>query len=362
MELINTKNHVCIICYNNENYTLKCADNFCNTRICSDCFETYLQHCLSENSLVKCLNSSCKCYIISDSFEKDNKYMDLYKNVLINAFIQSQSNEVKDIINIENMISNIRKDRQTFIKTFPKAIELVIDIALNKKLNKIKKNNILFIKNEVKSSNRLCMNSHCNGKMDNNFTCLKCSTIFCKKCEKIKKENHVCKKEDIESLELISMIPRCPNCHIAIEKSEGCNGMTCSSCKTIFDYRTGELTDHGSNNFEIGPLKDKFKFEFKKLYPYDIIKKLTIIEGNEPLEPSINALNNIIKKVLIFKETNENDNFVIGNNIVKTFEKYLKNKINYIKFINITIYVNELHQNQKLTLSSLEDIISKNNW
>ncbi len=368
---IKNSNEVCIICYCNEIFTLKCADKYCDTRICNDCFETYLNHCLSEKSLVKCLNQHCKSYIISDSFKKGNNYHELYKKVLLTAFIASQGPEVKDKMNISKLVGDLRKQRKQFIKTFPKAIELVIDIALSKKLNNIGKQNKLYVKNLVTVSNRMCMNSHCNGKMDQNFTCIKCSTKFCKECEKVLKENHICKKEDIESLKLISSIPKCPKCNIAIERSEGCNGMTCASCQTSFDYSTGEISSHGSHNIIVGPQKTKFKFDFKQKYPEEISKRLFIIERNEPTEPSILMLNNAIKKLLTQQEEQmskeqtsdiPSEENIVENNVLKSFEKYLKSKILYVNFINITIQITELHQTDNLTIFALDDIIAKNLW
>lgn len=371
---INNINEICIICYCNENYTLKCADKFCNTRICEECFEIYLGHCLSEKGLVKCLNQHCKSYIISDSFKKDNCYYELYKKVLLTAFMHSQGPEVKDKINVSKLVGDLRKQRKQFIKNFPKAIELVIDIALSKKLNNIGKQNKLYVKNIIHSSHKMCMNSHCNGKMKQEsdyFECLKCSTQFCKNCERYKNNsNHICKKEDVESLILISSIPKCPNCKIPIERSEGCDGMTCASCKTTFNYNTGELSDHGSSNNIIASQKTKFKFDFKQIYPEEIGKRLYIIESNEPKEPSILLLNNVIQKLLIKEENKESkskesksiENDILENDVLKSFEKYLKSKLNYVSYIQTTIEITEMHQTDKLTCVLLDDIITKNGW
>jgi len=299
MDSLDNQNHVCTICYSNENYTLKCADKFCTTRICEDCFKVYLGHCLSEKSLVKCLNPYCKAYIVSSSFKLRNDYYELYKKVLVTAFMHSQGPEVKDKMIIKKMITDLRTERKKFIKEFPKAIELIIDVALSRKLNLINKQNKQFIDGLVGSANRGCMVSHCNGKLNADFVCLKCSTKFCIKCEKIQKENHKCSLADIESLKLISQLPTCPKCKLPIEKSEGCNHMTCASCQTSFDLTTGELTSHGSSNVIIGPLKTgKFKFDFKQKYDPEIAKKLFMIENYEPKEPSILMLNNVIKKLL----------------------------------------------------------------
>ena len=122
--------HVCTICFSNETHTLKCADNFCTTRVCEDCFKVYLGHCLSEKSLVKCLNQYCKSYIVSNSFKPYNDYFELYKKVLVTAFMHSQGPEVKDKMITTKMISDLRSERRKFLKQFPKAIELVVNVGM----------------------------------------------------------------------------------------------------------------------------------------------------------------------------------------------------------------------------------------
>ncbi len=358
LQLANTENHVCIICYCNENFTLKCADRFCNTRICEECFDSYLDHCQSEKSLVKCLNQYCKSFIISESFNTQNTYFEKYKNVLLTAFMHSQGPEVKDKMMVSHMIEDLRKKKRQFVKSFPSAIGLVVEVALNKKFNDIGKQNSLYIKNVITTSNRVCMNSHCDGKLNKEFECMKCLTVFCQDCEKIKKKGHACKKEDIESMKLIATIMKCPKCSVPIERSEGCNGMTCASCKETFDYRTGEVSNHGSTNTIIAPVKAKFKFDFKQNYDEPIAKKLFIIEDHEAKEPSITKLNNVIQKLL----SKEGDAIIVENNVLRSFEEYIRSKLNYINFINITITINELHQNDELTEEALDEILAKNSW
>ena len=352
--------HVCTICFSNETHTLKCADNFCTTRVCEDCFKVYLGHCLSEKSLVKCLNQYCKSYIVSNSFKPYNDYFELYKKVLVTAFMHSQGPEVKDKMITTKMISDLRSERRKFLKQFPKAIELVVNVALSKKLNTIDKQNKLVISSLVTSSNKLCMTSHCNGKLNDKFICMKCSTKFCDKCEKVYKESHKCNEADVESLKFINTIMKCPNCGISIEKSEGCNGMTCASCKTTFDYGTGAASGHGSTNVIVGPQKTRFKFDFKQNYEPNITKKLFIIESKEPKEPSITILNNTIKKLLILQEEGKLEEIdKVGYDIIKSFEKYIKSKLDYITFISVTVDITEQHMADVLTEDYLDEIIAK---
>jgi len=350
---LENEGHVCTICFCTEGFSLKCVDNSCTTHVCEDCFVVYLNHCLNENSLVKCLNQFCKFYILSDSFNSTD-YYPLYKKVIINAFMYSQGSEVTDKIIMTKMITDLRSERKRFIKEFPLAIKLIINVALQKKLNSIDKHNKLFMKDLVTSANRLCMISHCNGKLAANFECLKCSTKFCKLCEKILKENHICSENDVESLKLISQIIKCPNCLIPIEKSQGCNNMTCASCKTNFLYKTGQISAHGSRNVIINPQKTKFKFDFKQKYPIRITNLLYKVEYLEPPEPSTVILNNVIEKLIFSTENNLPIN---DDEVLKSFEKYIKNKINYIKFMSIIADIQEHHEKDNIDENYLETML-----
>ena len=44
---------------------------------------------------------------------------------------------------------------------------------------------------------------------------------------------------------------RCPRCSVAIERSEGCNKMTCSNCQAVFCFICGKEVD-GYNHFQGG--------------------------------------------------------------------------------------------------------------
>jgi hypothetical protein len=135
--------------------------------------------------------------------------------------------------------------------------------------------------------------------------------------------------------------------------------MTCVSCKTKFDYVSGEIAEYGSSKNILlkEKVKEKYHFEFKELYEDSICDKLTKIELNEPTHPSIDVLNNIILK-FISKDKNENT----INETVKLFEGYIKKKIQFIKFINITILINKYHKEDKLDEEFIDSILVKNKW
>lgn len=369
--------NMCIVCYSNENYNLGCLNKTCYMKICEECFESYLKMCLESNNLVKCLNQNCKSHIISSSFNKNVKtnHYDLYKKVLVNAFVNKNREEVQHILSKNEMIEKMRIERKRFIKTFPPAVKLMIDVSLTKKMAEIDKKNGKYFSELAKQTHRKCLINHCKGKMNEKYECILCESKFCEKCENLLGYDHVCKNEDIKSLETIADIQKCPNCKVRIERSGGCDSMKCTVCGTYFNYSNGEVGGHGSSNI-MTPLRTYHAlFEFKDKYISAISKKLTKIENNEPKEPSEVIMNNTIGKIIIEEEkrenkgeeneeNEENDNkeTIISDKVVKIFENYLKEKNKCVNFVSTVLQINDLHSKEMLTAAKLDDIINENGW
>lgn len=335
---------ICSICFVYEETTVKCVDPRCTTKICHDCLDIYFKHCLSEKLLAKCINDNCKYYIISDSFNKDARFYHAYKELLTNAFIYIHEED----INIQNMqtelIEKIRNERKKYIKIFPESINLVINVALAKKLDIITDSNKKYINDLTNKINRLCINSQCHGKLNSNFECVLCSTKFCKKCERSIKKDHICNNEDIQSLEIISGIMKCPNCLSKIERSEGCNTMKCIQCMSVFDYASGDLIL--TESIEKKP-ETKLTFDFKENYSRDINVRLYKIEQYAVIKPN----SGILKQIMKFKKGD-----ISIEHAIRVFETFLKEKIRYIKFVDIVNKVIELHGSNELTLMKLDDL------
>lgn len=104
-----------------------------------------------------------------------------------------------------------------------------------------------------KQFTRKCTNENCNGWLSSAWKCGICENYTCSKCFIIKgkkndEENpHICKKEDIETAELIKKDTKpCPQCGEAIQRSAGCSVMFCVSCHTPFDWDTLEIIKKGN--------------------------------------------------------------------------------------------------------------------
>ena len=114
---------------------------------------------------------------------------------------------------------------------------------------------------------------------DHSATCPKCFYVFCVFCEQGRHPGTECvgpetklamlrekaeggghaavlelRRKEQEYLSLIEMkklSKPCPRCNMAIERSEGCNKMTCGSCGCFFCYKCGKEID-GYDHFKDG--------------------------------------------------------------------------------------------------------------
>lgn len=112
---------------------------------------------------------------------------------------------------------------------------------LKKKIRKLNK------KTSISHYILSCPSPECIGKIGTDGTCGLCGKRFCQECgqEKYMDRIHLCKKEDIESINELKKNTRpCPRCHIPIYKIEGCDQMWCVQCHTTFSWKTGAIT-HG---------------------------------------------------------------------------------------------------------------------
>ena len=103
---------------------------------------------------------------------------------------------------------------------------------------------------EKKKFVRRCTRDGCKGFLSTAWKCGICEWFSCSKCFVVKGKTHdaehECKKEDIDTAELIKKDCKpCPKCGEFIEKSSGCDQMFCISCQTPFSWNTGKIVTSG---------------------------------------------------------------------------------------------------------------------
>ena len=136
-------------------------------------------------------------------------------------------------------LNNIKNDEQ-FIKLLNERISVKIlqkekinneIFELEGKEKKINETNTIYICN--------CPNQKCRGFITDEYKCEICHLEICKLCMIEKEENHNCKRDDIESAQLIKESSKaCPKCYVPIFKISGCPQMFCTNCHVVFDWNT----------------------------------------------------------------------------------------------------------------------------
>jgi hypothetical protein len=102
-------------------------------------------------------------------------------------------------------------------------------------------NDLLVLKDPTKL---MCINMSCNyvfsvrnKHQKQFFQCEKCKTQFCGVCKLEDHEMGLCPKDSTDNFRALikeRVMTYCPACHVPIEKSEGCNHMSCSICTFQF--------------------------------------------------------------------------------------------------------------------------------
>lgn len=89
---------------------------------------------------------------------------------------------------------------------------------------------------------RGCPSINCKGFLSTRWKCGLCDCNVCSKCHEIKNDNHECKKENVETAELLKKDTKpCPKCASMIFKIEGCDQMFCTRCHTAFSWKTSKI-------------------------------------------------------------------------------------------------------------------------
>lgn len=347
---------ICLTESENEEQNIKCNKNECKYEVCSECMEQFVNFSLKENvspNCPGCKNEYFKSNLASCSNDTLQKY-DLFLFKKLSGEIKENSFDKK------KFIDQIRKDKVKFIESkFPKCISLVINQALCNKMKKIDNKNKNFIKKQQneETKNIPCPDPICSGIVLGE-NCQKCSVKICFKCEAPKKINHICLKEDIASVELLSSLVKCPNCKLPVIKSWGCNYITCAVCKTNFDYTTGNRSisgNHQDTTIILNKSDKKLYIMFREKYSNSICNMLATVDNFEPKEFSFN---NVLSTLLKCKKLSESkDKQRVMQILSYRYEKFNKNKAKFSKHLKIKKSIIEKESTENLSEEFLSKVI-----
>ena len=84
-----------------------------------------------------------------------------------------------------------------------------------------------------------CPGATCSGFLSSAWKCVSCGIQVCSSCEEPKKDGHLCRPDDVDSVIAKRKDAKpCPKCGVYVHRIEGCNHMFCVACKTPFDWAT----------------------------------------------------------------------------------------------------------------------------
>jgi len=289
----------CIICFDDLNVEscISCENKECETKLCKDCFKDLIKFNYEEKDLPKCVNTDCNVPFLLRSIKPfGREYLNKYLTSIFRSYLSKNKSKAEKIISNDQVIDKLRKSRIKYIEEkYPLGIALVAKLAFSKELKKINRDKQTKIKES--SSGKKCMFLSCKGYIEDN-KCNVCETEICEKCEKKKTENHECKQSDIDTVNYLKNVVKCPKCSVNIEKSYGCNMMTCTSCKHTFDYQTGEDSggNHHNQDFEVKNMS--LVNIYGELCSKEELSLLLKIEAKRPKNVDETGIINVIKDYL----------------------------------------------------------------
>lgn len=343
----------CLICFCPiEGSVYSCGDPLCTSQTCLECTEMLISYSHDNQVIPKCPAEKCNSYYLITGLRGISaEIIQSYHQACLDYMLKDKGEKVQKKMEQNLILERLRKERMKFIQDhYPPAIAYVAALAFNTKIRRLEKQRSRKIADKMNASHRICMNLYCNGHLDENLICLTCSSEFCQKCEKIKKADHRCRQEDIESIEMISQMIHCPECQLPVHKDVGCDSITCSNCNTRFHYSTGERGGHGSSNAKI-KVDERRKLSFiyrDQLKDEAILQLLLDIEGHEPTMLTDTAINNSIK---FFYETKNSK--IAGRQLAKKIDTYFKNKYHHRIYQHILGDVENMLQKNEISIEKM---------
>lgn len=305
-----------------------CSDNLCQEFTCSDCMPNLINYSANNNVMPTCPHQDCNAfYIKSNLTTLPQPLTIIYNKACLNYMMHGQGDIVKKRIEEKKMLNNLRKERFRLLEAnFPAAITLVAQLTFKSKLRRLDKQKSKFLKNQLKNSHKACPNATCGGFLNNNMSCMTCGTDFCNQCEQeLRTRPHQCKQEDLDSINLINDMVKCPECKLPIFRASGCNHMRCSNCGTNFLYTTGKAGGSGNGHNSKITVNISKKFKLSHMYS-SMVKQstLNLILQVEALEPPLVSKDTLLQPLTYFIKTKKEA--VCGKSLAARMDKYILNR------------------------------------
>lgn len=207
---------------------MKCQ--YCSYSCCTNCFKTYMLNSLTEPNCMSCRKRFSR-EIIAENFSKKfltTEYKHHRENLLLEQEIallpgtqaiiemKDQTNQLHESLNIINQkIRELELEQTAIYQTIDRYNFIYNNPASYYRSNESKKEKKQFI--------HPCPVNDCRGFLSTQYICGVCKCKVCSNCHEIKKDEHKCNPETLETVKLIkSETKNCPTCGTHIFKIHGC--------------------------------------------------------------------------------------------------------------------------------------------
>lgn len=236
-----------VVCLHNTRYSV--ADKDCTLAMCPPCLDEYLGVCHSGRALPRC--PSCRALLQCTKSVRHACHQWLVEF--------GHDTLWQTAVDYRALIQKVVASRNHYlVENFPRAVSRLALVMFPDKLKKIgreQKQRLLHIVERNSASS--CIMAGCFGTMladdkTGRQRCLACSNEQCPRCLEVwANSEHRCNDAVLQSVDEIRKMRACPSCGVAIERSEGCNSMTCAQCGCRFLYDSGLVGGHGSHNHSV---------------------------------------------------------------------------------------------------------------
>ncbi len=329
------ESNICQVCFCPiEGFRYTCADSSCETDVCSDCINFFIGYCHDNNNIASCVNINCNAYYILSDL-KTIKDLSKYYQSCFRYFIKENKEGINKKNEKKNMIIKLREQRIKFMSdNFPVAINLVASLAFQSKIRAIERAKKKMIDEKIKRLSINCFHTICTGYLDKNLECTSCMSKFCNKCEKELDKDHQCNQNDLDSIDLINNMSRCPKCNIPVFKDQGCDSITCANCGTNFAYKTGLAGGHGSSNRKVKitseTVRDLSVVYRDMLNEYDLTNLLKL----ESMKPTAVSKNILLKPIELYMKEDELNEMKYAKLLAKNIDLYTKSRYRLKEYLN----------------------------
>lgn len=244
---------------------VKCP--FCDLTSCRSCSQRYILESFQDPHCMGCktawnrefVDSFCTKYFRTTELKRHRE------NVLFErecALMPDTQPEVERIIQMRRIRRIIREQKQKLLELhhryqtlqlgepIPDEIQILYrEMEITYRHLEQIRNSGTIIDNEPRRFVRQCPIEECKGFLNEEWYCGLCERHYCKSCNELLDENHVCDKDVVETMKLLNKDSKsCPKCGTVIHKTSGCAQMWCINCHTAFNWRTGQIENGRIHN------------------------------------------------------------------------------------------------------------------